>query len=147
MSATFADGQLTDALKHLASDPHTDPKVKKKLLFVFSSWNAQFKDDPSMTLISGFWNHYRPAPPRPKPKEAPATDISRGSLDVVQVNADQDRKRKEREEKELAKQKARDAKENARKAEEDARRKKNRPKRAPFDFEKVSAYFPRRQFN
>lgn len=133
---TFADGQLTDALKHLASDPHTDPKVKKKLLFVFSSWNAQFKDDPSMTLISGFWNHYRPAPPRPKPKEAPATDISRGSLDVVQVNADQDRKRKEKEEKELAKQKARDAKENARKAEEDARRKKNRPKRAPFDFEK-----------
>ncbi|KAF7979379.1 hypothetical protein HWV62_42466 [Athelia sp. TMB] len=134
--ATFADGQLTDALKHLASDPHTDPKVKKKLLFVFASWHTQFKDDPKMSIISGFWNHYRPAPPRPKPREVPATDIySRGSLDV-QPNIDQERRRKEKEEKEMAKQKARDAKDNARKAEEDARRRKNRPKRAPFDFEK-----------
>ena len=29
--ASFADSQLTDALKHLAADPGTDHKVKKKL--------------------------------------------------------------------------------------------------------------------
>ena len=50
--ASFADSQLTDALKHLAADPATDHKVKKKLASVLAGWRRQFQDDPSMALVA-----------------------------------------------------------------------------------------------
>jgi hypothetical protein len=143
--ATFADGQLTDALKHLATDSGTDPKVKRKLISVFASWHSQFKTDPSMTLVAGLYRQYRPADRRSR--QHPDDTHVEQLISKVGVGADTggdvgmsveyERRRKEKEEKQLAKMKAKEAKENARRAEEDAKRKKNRPRRQPFDFDKV----------
>lgn len=140
--ATFADGQLTDAIKHLASDPSTDPKVKKKLIAVLASWHNQFKTDPSMALVANLYRQCRPPDRRSKQQDA---DIDKlfGKMVVspVDTNAEYERRRKEKEEKELAKRKAKEAKERARR-EEEARRKRGKTKRQPFDFEKVrNAYF------
>lgn len=58
---SFADGQLTDALKHLATDYATDPKVRKKVLAVLASWSRQFKDDSSAAGIAGLYRQVKPA--------------------------------------------------------------------------------------
>jgi hypothetical protein len=147
--ATFADGQLTDALKHLATDSGTDPKVKKKLLSVFASWHSQFKTDPSMTLVAGLYRQYRPAdkPPRQKAADTEveqlftkmgvgkATGMDPGMISEYE-------RRREKEERDSAKRKAKEAKEKAKRAEEDAKRKKTRSRRQPFDFEKVRISLP-----
>jgi hypothetical protein len=143
--ATFADGQLTDALKHLATDSGTDPKVKKKLISVFASWHDQFRTDPSMTLVADLYRQYRPAD-RSRQQTADAEvehlftkmGVGSGIGGDVGTTAEYERRRKEKEEKELAKKKAKEAKENAKRAEEEKRQKnKTRTRRQPFDFEKV----------
>jgi len=126
---TFADGQLTDALRSLASDPTTDPKVKRKLNHVFASWHQQFKDDPSMALIAGF---YKP------PKRASAPPPPRASLDVTPRENEYEKQRVAKEE---AKRKAKELKEAERlerlKREQDAKKKQTqgKSKRKPFNFE------------
>ncbi|KAG2338348.1 hypothetical protein BDR05DRAFT_1043143 [Suillus weaverae] len=130
---TFADGQLIDAIKQLATDPTTDQKVKKKLMAVLASWHAQFKDDPSMSVVAGLFRQYRPADRRSQGYSNNADPLSHGP------SSDYERKMKEKDEKELAKQRTKrekqEAKQRARKAEEDARKKKARSRRTPFDFE------------
>lgn len=123
---TFADGQLTDTLKHLANDPGTDKKVKKRLLIVLASWNDQFKSEPSMASVAGLYKQTR----RERDDRAQKLD----SLGLPDVEA------LEREAKRKAKQQREKDKEQQRLEEIDRRRKekeqKNKPKRAPFDFEK-----------
>jgi hypothetical protein len=135
VTATFADGQLIDAIKQLAADPTTDQKVKKKLMAVLASWHSQFKDDPSMSVVTGLFRQCRPADRRSQGYSHSADPLSHGP------SSDYERKMKERDEKELAKQRAKrekqEAKQRARKAEEDARKKKTRSRKAPFDFEAV----------
>lgn len=144
MIATFADGQLTDAIKHLATDPATDAKVKRKLMNVLASWHTQFKDDPSMSFVAGLYKQYKPADRRSRSKDV--TNDSEVQA-MLRQQAEADRRKKEKEEKEAAKRNAKDAlkdakekakrdEEKARKDAEEARRRKNRPKRGPFDFEK-----------
>lgn len=123
--ATFADGHLTDALKSLSSDPLADKKVKKKLNLILASWHGQFKNDPYMTAVVNIYK-----PPKPESHKAnPATGL------MYQP----DQRTVEREE---AKRKIKLEKERRRQEEEDrkmqARQAKHAPKRAPFDFEKVS---------
>src|SRR6267154_1226949 len=134
VTATFADGQLTDAIKQLATDPTTDQKVKKKLVAVLASWNSQFKDDPSMSVVAGLYRQCRPADRRTH-GHSNSADLSHGP------SSDYERKMKEKDEKELAKQRAKrekeEAKERARKADEEARKQKRKPRRAPFNFEVV----------
>jgi hypothetical protein len=136
---TFADGQLTDALKHLATDLGTDHKVKKKLLSVLASWHNQFKTDPSMTLVAGLYRQCRPVDRRSQ-QQTPDADFEKmfsrmgGGGGDASTSAEYERKRKEEEEKQLAKKKAKEEK--SKKAEEEAKRKKNTLKRQPFDFEK-----------
>ncbi|KAG2154621.1 hypothetical protein DEU56DRAFT_769437 [Suillus clintonianus] len=129
---TFADGNLTDAIKHLAADPMTDQKVKKKLIEVLASWHKQFKDDPSMSVVAGLYRQCRTADRRSQGYSNSADPLSHGP------SSDYERKMKEKDEKELSKQRAKrakqEAKQKARQAEEDAR-KKDRPRRAPFNFE------------
>lgn len=126
--ATFADGQLTDAIKHLATDPGTDPKVKRKLLSVLSSWNNQFKSDPSMALVAGLYKQYRPVERRSHQQSNAEMDqiFAKMSLNEKEV----ERKRKEKEEREAAKRKAKENKERTRQG-------KNKSKRVLFDFENV----------
>ena len=126
-SGTFADDQLTDALKNLATDPTTDPKVKKKVLAVLASWSRQFKDDRGAATIAGLYRQVKPAePPR------------RSAVDREQL-AERER---EAEQKRIAKEAKRKAKEERLKLEEEARKKKAASRtintaRKPFDFEQV----------
>ncbi|KII94112.1 hypothetical protein PLICRDRAFT_36348 [Plicaturopsis crispa FD-325 SS-3] len=130
---TFADGQLTDALKTLAQDPGTDHKVKKKLIAVLASWNNQFKNDPSMTLVAGLYKQCRPADRRSVPPDlslfAPDPETVRRQLEKEEA------KKKAKAEKEEAKERARREEEEARKRREREKRNKGKT-RAPFDFEK-----------
>ncbi|KAH9081669.1 hypothetical protein EDB83DRAFT_2502938 [Lactarius deliciosus] len=132
--STFADGQLTDALKNLATDPTTDPKVKKKVMAVLGSWSRQFKDDRSAAAIAGLYRQVKPAePPR-------RSAVEREQLAEREREAEQKRKEK--------KETKRKAKEERLKLEEEARRKKAAPwttprttntARKPFDFEQEKA--------
>lgn len=126
---------MTDAIKQLAADPTTDQKVKKKLVAVLASWNSQFKDDPSMSIVVGLYRQCRPADRR-------SHGYSNSAEPSHGPSSDHERKMKEKDEKELAKQRAKrekeEAKERARKAEAEAKKQKRRPRRAPFNFEAVS---------
>lgn len=131
---TFADSQLTDAIKNLASDPSTDPKVKKKLLSVLASWKNQFQGDPSMAFVANLYSQCRPRTSRtvdPSSIWAQDTESQRASLEYER------RKREEKEKKEEAKRKAKEEKEREKmKREEELRKAKTRVRRKPFDFEK-----------
>jgi hypothetical protein len=113
------DDQLVDAIKHLASDPTADTKVRRKLLSILASWNTEFKSDPSLSTIAGLYRQCRRSHARSESAEAQF-------LRSMPTPNDKDAAKKR------AKQ---DAKERARKAEEEARQKKNRPSRTPFNFE------------
>lgn len=130
---TFADGQLIDAIKQLATDPTTDQKVKKKLMAVLASWHSQFKDDPSMSVVSGLSRQCRPADRHSQGYSNGVDPLNHGP------SSDYERRMKEKDDKELAKQRAKrekqEAKQRARKAEEDARKKKGQSRRVPFNFE------------
>lgn len=90
---SFADGQLTDALKHLATDHTTDPKVRKKVLAVLASWSGQFKDDRGAAGIAGLYRQVKPA----------------GSEANRETQAEREREsEKRRKEKEDAKRKAKE---------------------------------------
>lgn len=153
--ASFADNQLTDAIRALASEPSTDAKVKRKLVSVLASWHSQFKDDPSMSSVANLYNTV-------KPHQAAAARASRHiEEDTFQIdaaglggagNSVEERRRREererRERKEEEKRKAREAKEarGAEKAaektrlkqmEQEKRRSRGTPKRPPFNFEAV----------
>lgn len=125
---SFADGQLTDALKHLATDFSTDTKVRKKVLAVLASWSRQFKDDRNAAGIAGLYRQVRPA----------AAESTRGSEADREALVERERENeKRRREKEEAKRKV---KEKRLKLEE-ARSKKASSRTATFrkrfNFERV----------
>lgn len=135
----------------LGTDPGTDPKVKKKLLSVLASWNAEFKDDPSMSLVSNLFNQIRPA--RPAPRAPPA----RASLEDQNFTLERsgpdpyEAKRNKEEERKEAKRKAKEQREadklRLRRIEEEQRRrvkqgKEGKVKRKPFNFEEVRYILP-----
>ncbi|KAJ4485896.1 hypothetical protein J3R30DRAFT_3442746 [Lentinula aciculospora] len=119
---SFADGQLTDALRQIAGDRAAEKRVQKKLKLVLISWHEQFKTDPSMRSVSELYHMCKDIQP------------AKPAIDPMEVEAA--RKRADKEE---AKRKAKLEKDEARKREEAERLKqkqmKNRPKRAPFNFE------------
>jgi len=140
-SATFADGRLTEQLKSMIGSVHTDQRVQKRLLSVLASWHRQFKDDPSMKLVSSIYPSV----------QASVTRQRRLSNDLHQFGAtppgaeergarerkERDRKQKEKEAKEARKAKGREEVE--RKAREkatatDPQRRPNK-QRKPFNFE------------
>lgn len=132
-AASFADAQLTDAIKSLASDPSTDPKVKKKLLSVLISWHSQFKDDPSMSLVAGLYLQCRPS----------RQNINAGSIghhdEALERRKREERERKEKKEEDKRKAKLAKEEEKAKqRREEELRRKRaSQPRRRPFNFEEV----------
>ncbi|KAK0455974.1 hypothetical protein EV421DRAFT_1895243 [Armillaria borealis] len=116
---SFADGQLTDALKHLASDSYADKRVKKKLVLVLKSWHEQFQSDPSMSMFSNLYSQ--------TVRDRPHVTDTYLDPEVQQ--------RKVEEAKRKAQEKA-EAKERQKLEEEKRKKNKPKPKRAPFDFEK-----------
>ncbi|KAF8445740.1 hypothetical protein L210DRAFT_3610345 [Boletus edulis BED1] len=113
------DDQLIDAIKHLASDPTADVKVRKKVRSIIASWSTQFKNDPSLSTIASLYK-----PPRTFHARSQSADAN--VLRPTPIDKDAAKKR--------AKQEKQDAKERARKAEEEARQ-RNRSRRPPFNFE------------
>ncbi|SGZ31587.1 BQ5605_C045g12209 [Microbotryum silenes-dioicae] len=53
--STFANERLVERIKLMAGDPHTDERVKKKIMATLASWYRQFKDDPRMQLVAGLY--------------------------------------------------------------------------------------------
>ena len=124
--ATFADGYLTDAIKTLATDTSTDPKVRKKMISILASWQMQFKSDPAMSLVAGLYKQCKPRPAREKEREQ---EEMLSSLGIPP--ADEERIKKAKENKKENQDRKR-----AKKAEEE-RRRNGKVRRARFDFEKV----------
>jgi len=124
---SFADGQLTDALKHLATDYTTDPKVKKKVLAVLASWSRQFKDDRSAAGIAGLYRQVKPAHLSRKPE-----------IDLETLTEREREREHESEQRRRDKEKAK-RKEKRLKQEEKRRKKatsQTTPVRSDFDFER-----------
>ncbi|KIK94112.1 hypothetical protein PAXRUDRAFT_828319, partial [Paxillus rubicundulus Ve08.2h10] len=124
----FVDDSLIDAIKYLASDSLADTKVKKKLLSVLASWNAQFKNDPSMYTVAGLYRQCRPIDRRSHAQSNSADLDSLYNAGLSRINEKEAAKQRAKQEKEATKEKAR-------KAEEEARKKKNRPRKTRFNFE------------
>ena len=123
------DDQLVDAIKHLASDPTADTKVKKKLLSILASWSTQFKNDPSLSTIAGLYKQSRPIDRRSHGRSESA-DTPFRTTPTSPNDKDAAKKR--------AKQEKEDAKERTRKADEEARQLRIRSRKAPFNFDTVS---------
>ena len=112
--ATFADGQLTDALKHLAGGGGVDPKVRRKVISVLASWHSQFKSDPSMAVVAGLLKECRAT-------ERSVTETTQNLNEMGLVDT------KELERKKAEKEAAKKAKKDKEKAKrEEARKKRER---------------------
>lgn len=85
-----------------------------------------------MTLVAGLYKQYKPADRRSRQQSNVEMDQAFARIGLNEKEAE--RKRKEKEEREAAKEAA---KRKAREDKERAKQSKNKPKRAPFDFEKV----------
>ncbi|KAF9809064.1 hypothetical protein IEO21_07601 [Rhodonia placenta] len=139
---SFADSQLTDAIKMLASDGSTDPKVKKKLVAVLTAWYTQFKDDPSMTLVANLYKscglgHTGGHRPTRSSVQYDAEELRRLEEREREKEKEREEREAERRRKEDEKRKAKEEKEK-RKREEEGKRKAARSgkvQRKPFDFE------------
>ncbi|RDX51011.1 seryl-tRNA synthetase [Lentinus brumalis] len=136
---SFADSQLTDALKHLATDPGTDQKVKKKLASVLAGWHRQFKDDPSMALVAKLYEQCKIArSDRASADRRAVENVNAGlGLDVDYLMVRRKEEEAAKKKKEEEKRKAKEEKERRKREEEERRRKASQPKtkRKPFNFE------------
>lgn len=131
---------MTDAIKHLASDPGTDPKVKKKLASVLLGWKRQFQDDPSMASVAKLYDQCKIAHNDRTSADRRAIDNVHASLGLDAEYMERKRKEEEaRKKKEDEKRKAKEDKERRKREEEERRRKAAQPKtkRKPFNFEQV----------
>jgi hypothetical protein len=128
----------------MASSAHTDQRVKRRLLSVLASWHRQFKDDPSMKLVS---NLYPSVQALVTGQRKLSNDLRQfggtGGLSPgaeereAREHKDRERKQKGREEKDARKAKEREeverrAREKA--AAKDPQRRPNK-QRKPFNFE------------
>jgi len=130
----YIDDQLIDALKHVASDPSTESRVRKVLNAIAASWNTEFKGDSS---IADLYRECRAANRRSQGPSSNSADVDK-TLQAAGLYSDSaEQKRREKDEKEAARRKLkRDKAEAKRRAEEEARRSKGRSRR-PFNFEAV----------
>jgi flagellar biosynthesis GTPase FlhF len=128
----------------MTNSAYTDQRVKKRLLSVLASWHRQFKDDPSMRLVSNLYPSVKaPVTSRRRLSNDPHQFGGIGGLPLgaeereSQEHKERERKQKGREEKEARKAKERE--EVKRKAREKATAKdpQGRPnkQRKPFNFE------------
>ncbi|GAA5822093.1 hypothetical protein JCM11251_004855 [Rhodosporidiobolus azoricus] len=131
---TFANERLVDRIKLMAGDPHTEEKVKRKLMRTLKGWAIHFKDDPKMQLVAGLY------------KSCGGGQIAQASRSAATEAYEAQQARYEREsaaraERKEAERRAREAeKERAAKEKADKARRKEQErgggrKRPPFNFE------------
>lgn len=147
---SFADNQLTDAIRTLATDPGTDPKVKKKLISVLGAWHTQFKDDPSMSLVANLYTVAKTAAPPRRSQQITGPDDDLYQIEAAGLglgNTYEERRRREEVERKEEKRKAKEAKKKAQEEEEERKRKEKlralqgKTKRKPFNYEEVHQAF------
>jgi hypothetical protein len=128
----FADGQLTDVLRNMGmgNDLTIEPKVKKKLIRILASWNAQYKDDPSMKTAANLYKQHK-------------TDTRSVWRPEAQIPRNEELEAAKRKSKDEARQKAREEREASERLKREEKKKKReaagkpKPKRKPFNFEEV----------
>ncbi|TXT04425.1 uncharacterized protein COLE_07244 [Cutaneotrichosporon oleaginosum] len=54
----WANQQIMERLRDMATDSLLDPKVKKRLILVFHAWSIQYADEPRMSAVAGLWKQY-----------------------------------------------------------------------------------------
>ncbi|WVR07700.1 hypothetical protein IAU60_004742 [Kwoniella sp. DSM 27419] len=59
----WANQQLMERLKEMASDNLLDPKVKRRLVLNFHAWSIQYQDEPRMQEVAGLYRKYGGAGP------------------------------------------------------------------------------------
>ncbi|BGP31194.1 hypothetical protein JCM10296v2_002958 [Rhodotorula toruloides] len=111
---TFANDRLVERIKVMAGDPHTDPKVKKKLMQVLGSWYVQFKDDPKMQLVAGLYKSCGGG--KTQPTRSAATDAYEAQQARYERESALRAERKEAERRAREEEKARKEAEQAKKA-------------------------------
>ncbi|KAH9944270.1 uncharacterized protein BXZ73DRAFT_87198 [Epithele typhae] len=135
---SFADTMLTDALKHLASDPSTDPRVKKKLASVLAAWKRQFSDDPSMIDVARLFDQCKLAQSDRAAQDKKVIEhVNLGlGIDVEYVER-KSREEEARKKREAEKRKTKEDKEKRKREEAERKHKPAQPrtKRKPFNFE------------
>jgi len=118
----------------MSTDPHTDERVKKRVISLFGSWNRQFKDDPSMKTVASLYGTV-------KPTTRINTNMNNNSPSVGVDTAaiERARKQKEKEEKKAKEREAEEERKRLKQAQKEAAwnqaHKKTNKQRKPFNFE------------
>ena len=115
----------------MSNDPIIDYKVKKKLVRMLASWNAQYKNDPSMRTAANLYKQHKSdahsvwRPDAQVPKDEEFEAVRRKNKEEARRKAKEEAGKKAREEKEAAERLKRE------------RAGKPKPKRKPSNFEEV----------
>ncbi|BGP15067.1 hypothetical protein JCM10213_002789 [Rhodosporidiobolus nylandii] len=131
---TFANERLVDRIKVMAGDPHTDQRVKKKIMSVLGSWYLQFKDDPRMQLVAGLYKSCGGGKQASRSAATEAYEAQQARYEREQA-ARLERKEAERRAREAEKERAAQEKADKARRKEQERAGANRTKRPPFNFE------------
>ncbi|ORY66925.1 hypothetical protein BCR35DRAFT_308360 [Leucosporidium creatinivorum] len=125
---------LIDRLKLMAGDPHTDDRVKKKIMSVLGSWYRQFKDDPTMQSVAGVYASCGGG--KKTVSRTAATEAYERQQAKYEQEARERAERKALERSNKEKEKARLAQEKEDRAKAKRNPQQARVKRPPFNFEK-----------
>lgn len=121
-------------MKHMSTDPHTDERVKKRLISLFASWHRQFKDDPSMRTAAGLF-----ATVKPSPRVNTTLNSNLSSVGMDTAATERARKQKEKEERKVKEKEAEEERKKLKQAQKEAAwnqaHKKPNKQRKPFNFE------------
>ncbi|PWN48610.1 hypothetical protein IE53DRAFT_412194 [Violaceomyces palustris] len=127
---SFANDMLVERIKLMSQDELVDASVRKLLMRVLLSWHQQFKDDPSMKVVSGLYAACGGGKKSDAQKKSEAAEAFRKQQEKARIEAQMraDRKAAER----LQKQEEKDFK-----AREKERLRKggSAAKRPAFNFE------------
>lgn len=133
----FQDGNLTDALKNLASDLAASKRVRKKLLLVLLAWDEQYKDDPNMNFVAGVLKHYGSGLSR---RSAGPSQSSNGTSAEGEGSASRSSGEEKKKRDVLAELSKSEKATPKRKKEKKKQPQQNQNQGVPFDFEKVCLY-------
>jgi len=110
----------------MGNDSMVEQKVKKKLTRILASWNAQYKNDPSMRTAANLYKQHKSDA---QSTWRPDTQIPRDEeLEAAKRKSKEEARRKAKEEAELKREEKKKKREGAG---------KSKSKRKPFNFEEV----------
>ncbi|KAG8866800.1 putative actin patch assembly and actin polymerization protein, partial [Serendipita sp. 405] len=131
---TFADERLIEQMTRMCTDPHTDERVKKRIVSLFGGWHRQFKDDPSMRVAANLYSTVRPTP-----RVNTSLNQNPSSVGTDTGAIERSRKQKEKEERKAKEREAEEERRKTKQAQKEAAwnqaNKRPNKQRKPFNFE------------